>query len=61
MAELGEYVSKLVSQAREAASSLAVASTAAKDAMLLKAAEALVRRTPEILAANKKDSRCRPP
>jgi len=55
MAKLEEYVSQLVSQAREAAASLAVASTAAKDAMLLKAAEALVRRAPEIIAANKKD------
>jgi glutamate-5-semialdehyde dehydrogenase len=55
MAELEKYISQLLSQAREAAGSLATASTAAKDAMLLKAAEALVRRAPEILAANKKD------
>ena len=43
MADLEKYVSQLISQAREAAASLAVASTAAKDAALLKAAEALVR------------------
>jgi glutamate-5-semialdehyde dehydrogenase len=55
MAELEEYVSQLVSQAREAAASLAVASTATKDAALLKAADALVKRTPEIIAANKQD------
>ena len=55
MAEHEEYVSQLVSQAREAAASLAVASTAAKDAVLLKAAKALVSRAPEIIAANEED------
>ena len=43
MAELEKYISQLISQARDAAGSLAAASTGAKDAMLLNAAEALAR------------------
>ena len=49
------YVSTLLDNARAAASALAMASTAQKDAALQKAADALSARAAELLAANAED------
>jgi glutamate-5-semialdehyde dehydrogenase len=49
------YVQELTGNARAAATPLAVASSALKDAALLKAAEALIARTEEIKRANAED------
>jgi glutamate-5-semialdehyde dehydrogenase len=51
------YISQLVSQAREAAASLATASTAAKDAALLKAAKKILAGAAALKKANAADVR----
>src|SRR6266511_6150891 len=53
---MSERVSELGRRARAASRRLAAASTAEKDAALLTAADLLVERTPEILAANAADT-----
>jgi len=57
MANVEKYVAGLISQAREAAAALAVASTAAKDAALLKAAERILAGTAVLKRANEEDVR----
>ena len=57
MGDHDRYVSGLLMCAREAAASLAVASTAAKDAVLLRTAEQLAARADRIKAANDEDVR----
>ncbi len=55
MSDQEKYVDTLLTKARQAAGQLAVASTAEKDAVLLKAADAFLAGTDELKAANEED------
>ncbi len=55
MPDFTQYVSELLEKAGRGAKGLAIASTAKKDAALVKAADALVARAAELEAANEKD------
>ena len=57
MPDYETYVADLLSAARQAAAGLAVTSTAAKDAVLLKAADGFLMQADTLKAANEEDAK----